>query len=92
MNTENNVVSLEHSVVLHMENAIVNALSGRAGKWVASHVLFSATDTLCRPNMSTSAVIEEMVNAGTLEKSFQTVNEKFHRAVRLQLYRLALQW
>jgi len=91
MNTENNVVSLEHSVILHMENAIVDVLSHRAGKWVASHVLYNAADPHARPNLSITAVIEGMVKDGVLEKSFQTVNDKLHRAIQLPLYRLVSQ-
>lgn len=88
MSTTNNVVSMEHSVIVHIENAIVDVLSNRAGKWVAPHVLLNAAEPIVPPNMNVFEVIDEMVNTGVLEKSFTTIPVKFGSSVQAPLYRL----
>lgn len=89
MNTENNVVSMEAVVSDRVVDAIVESLENRAGNWVAPHVLTSAAERVNAKTVSVYDVIDRMVREGTLEKSFQTVNDKFDRPVHLPLYRLA---
>ena len=87
MNT-NNVISLEHSVILHVENAIIDVLSNRGGKWVGEFVLYNAGDRVSIPNLNVGDVIRQMQKDGTIEKSYQTVTDKMDRTVQLPLYRL----
>jgi len=88
MTTSNNVVSIENSVVARVESAILNALSNRAGKWVAPHIMTNAADNVATPNVNVFGVIDRMVQDGTLEKTFRVVSDKFDRAVQLPMYRL----
>jgi hypothetical protein len=87
MNTENNVVSMENVVIRNIEEAIVASLENRT-HWVAPHVMTNAADRVNAQNVNVYGVIDRMVQEGTLEKSFQTVTDKFNRAVHLPLYRL----
>lgn len=89
MTTTNNVVSMEHSVTAGIRHAIESVLSNRGGKWVGEFVIVNAGEHVTPPNMDVFDVINEMVADNTLEKSFQVVNDKMHRAVQLPLYRLA---
>lgn len=88
MSITNNVVSMEHSVTAGIRAAIEDVLSNRGGKWVGEFVVVNAGDHVTPPNMNVFDVINEMVADDTLEKSFQVVNDKMHRAVQLPLYRL----
>lgn len=89
MNVENNVISLEHSFILHTENAIIDALSNRGGKWVGQHVVFDAGNSTKIPNLNIVMVVNQMVESGLLEKSFQVIKDKLGRPLQLPLYRLA---
>ena len=89
MSTTNNVISLEHSVALHVENAIVDVLSNRGGKWVGEFVLVNAAERVAIPNLNVIDVIHQMVEDETLEKSFQSLPTKFGGTIQAPLYRLA---
>jgi hypothetical protein len=80
---------MEHSVIVGIRAAIEDVLSNRGGKWVGEFVVVNAGDHVTPPNMSVFDVINEMVADNTLEKTYQVVNDKMHRTVRLPLYRLA---
>lgn len=92
MGTKNNVISLEHSVVLHVENAIIDALSNRGGNWVARHVVENAAERVSIPNLNIMTVIDQMVRDGLLEKSVTRGEDKFNRTYHLPLYRLRPRW
>ncbi len=88
MSAKNNIVSLEHSVVASVERAVIAVLENRCHHWVGQHLIFTVADSVALPNMNSMQVINGMVKLGTLERSYQTVVDKFGRGIQLPMYRL----
>lgn len=91
MSNENNVVSFTEVKNSAVESAIIAGMQDRGGNSVSEPFLISLGSRAKGDITAIFEVINKMVTAGTLEKTFQAATDSKHRSYQLPLYRLVQQ-
>lgn len=86
------IVSLEDKIVSKIKADIVAAMANRCGRWVSEPFLSIVASNSSKPNVKFGDILNSMINDGTVEKSYETSTDKFHRTIYLPIYRLKISY
>ena len=87
-----NVVNFNDTIETKIEEAILDALDNRCGKWVSEAFVVGRGMNIATQNVKISDIINRMVDEGKLERTFQTVSDKFGQGMKLYSYRIPINY